>query len=240
MKYCRVLVPVVLVFLFMGTMANAMTPEEFFAHKSENLKLATHVIGQSEAGGVQGQLERAKGAIALAGKETDLSKKEVTAKLAWLYAVHSAYLADTAVPEAEAGPYQKAAVQALIGASQALGVPQPDLEKLMAGTVQLLGEAEKKMCEGASEFDQSVSDSKPAQSKDKSSSEEQKIVALLQIAQKAKAQLEKPMGKAYPMFTDDMAFAEFNQALLGTLAPEMGNIQGDKEGIRTSRVFAAA
>ena len=40
MKYCRVLVPVVLVFLFMGTMANAMTPEEFFAHKSENLKLS--------------------------------------------------------------------------------------------------------------------------------------------------------------------------------------------------------
>lgn len=240
MKFCRLCVlSAALVFLF-GAMANAMTPEEFFAHKSENLKLATYVLGQSEAGGVQGQLERAKGAIALAGKETNPSKKEVAAKLAWFYAVHSAYLADTAVPKAEAGPYQKAAVQALIGASQALGVPQPGLEKLMTGTVQLLGEAEKKMVEGAIELEQAASDSKPAQPKDKPRSEEQKIAALLQIAQTVKARLEKPAGKAYPMFIDDMAFADFNQALFGALAPEMGDIQGDKEGIRTFLAFADA
>ena len=161
MKFCRICVlSAALVFLF-GDMANAMTSEEFFARKSENLKLATHVIGQSEAGGVQGQLERAKGAIALAGKETDPSKKEVAAKLAWFYAVHSAFLADTAIPQAEAGPYQKAAVQALIEASQALGVPQPGLEKLMAGTVQLLGEAEKQMSEGAVEDRSSETASRP-------------------------------------------------------------------------------
>lgn len=161
MKFCRLCVlSAALVFLF-GAMANAMTPEEFFARKSENLKLATYVLGQSEAGGVQGQLERAKGAIALAGKEKNPSKKEVAAKMAWFYAVHSAYLADTAVPKAEAGPYKKAATEVLVGATQVLGISKPDLESLIKGTAQLFGEAEKQMAEGAVEGSSSKTASRP-------------------------------------------------------------------------------
>lgn len=65
--------------------------------------------------------------------------------------------------------------------------------------------------------------------------------AMLNIAQSSEAKFEKPSGKAYFMFTEDMAeFAKFNQDLYGVLTSEMGSIQGDKEGIRTFQIFAAA
>lgn len=71
--------------------------------------------------------------------------------------------------------------------------------------------------------------------------EQAQIQAMLNVAQSSEAKFEKPSGKPYPMFTEDMMeFAKFNQDMYGVLAPEMGSIQGDKEGIRTCQIFAAA
>lgn len=142
---CSALVSAFLVLLVRAPLAGAMTLEEFLAPKSENLKIAVYVLGQSELGGVQGQLERAQNAIAQADKETTPGKKEIAAKLAWFYAVHSAFLADTAVSPAEAGSYKKMATEALVGATAALDIPKPDLESLIKETAQLFGEAEKNM-----------------------------------------------------------------------------------------------
>ena len=119
--------------------------ETLFAPTDENKKLAMYVIGQSEAGGVEGQLKRASKVLQDAGRINDATKRLESNKLTWLYAVHAAYLADTTLPKEEAGKYQKSTAKAMREAIDALHVPMKDFETLLKATAVLLDEANKQM-----------------------------------------------------------------------------------------------
>ena len=138
-----------------------MTAKTFFAPKNENLKIATQVIGDSEVGGMPEQLKRSRMALELADKESSPAGKVQAAKIAYFYAVHAAYLADTSATPEENALYRQGIVHALSGSSKMLAFPMDELEKLMTGTVQLLGEAEKQMSEGTVEDSSSKPASRP-------------------------------------------------------------------------------
>lgn len=125
----------------------ASPAKSLFAPTDENKNLAMYVIGQSEAGGVEGQLERAARALQDAHGIVNTAKKLESNKLAWLYAVHAAYLADTSLPKEEAVKYQKSTISAMRGALDALGVPMKDFETLLKETAVLLDKANKQMME---------------------------------------------------------------------------------------------
>lgn len=184
--------------------------EALFAPTEENKKFAMYVIGQSEAGGVEGQLKRASKSLQDARGIDDAAKRLESNKLAWLYAVHAAYLADTTLPKEAAAKYQKSTIKAMREAIDALNVPMTDFETLLKATAVLLDEANKQMMMDISEPEEIQEPKKSA----KRSQEEEKLLALLQAAQNAPAKLEKPQVRAFPLFTCSLREAqEFDRKL---------------------------
>lgn len=176
-----------------------------FAPTDENKKLAMYVIAQSEAGGVEGQLERAAKALQDARGIEDAAKRLESNKLAWLYAVHAAYLADTSLSKEEAGKYQKSTVSAMRGALDALNVPMKDFETLLKETAILLDEANKQMLMEISGPDVAEEPKQPVK---QAGAEEEKLLGLLRVAQNTHAKLETPRGRAFPLFTSSIHEAQ--------------------------------
>lgn len=198
--------------------------EALFAPTEENKKLAMYVIGQSEAGGVEGQLERAAKALKDVRGIDDAAKRLESNKLAWLYAVHAAYLADTTLPKEEAGKYQKSTIKAMREAIDALNVPMQDFERLLKDTAVLLDEANKQMMMDIAEPEEIQ---EPKKSSGRSKGEE-KLLGLLAVAQNTPAKLEKPRGRAFPLFTCSMREAqEFDRKLTPILLTKYQSAKPD-------------
>lgn len=257
MKFVRFFAVACALTLLAAATAQAITPKDFFSTKSQNMEMVILVIGQSEMGGVDGQLQRAQESLALAKGESEARKKLKHAKMAWFYAFHAAFLTDTAVPKEEQGKYHQAVGNVLAGAAQVLLISQENFEPLMTGTVTLFGEGEQRLQaqmnadEGpvtakADEYYEAHAAESTAQkaqedaAKSAKGGEEGHAFALLQIAKTANAKSEKARGKAFPALTANaQAYKKLDRDLYNSMMQHQGKIKAENPIVQQEGISAA-